>query len=153
MCLNEYDELSLLDCPWSTVIPAKHRPNIQPIFRHFFKADLVIRSRVDRRIKQRHLILATTHQLQLLKRAKRWRMHGTLKLVKQPFDQLLSIHVFIKCTESREIKSVPRRQAKDYKKVFKKIIQLIELNEVSGLRFPWDAMLMETIEELVMVLL
>ena len=30
----------------------------------FLKADIVIRSRVSRRIKQRHLILATMYQLQ-----------------------------------------------------------------------------------------
>ena len=40
---------------------------------------------------QRHVILMTEYQKELLKHAPRWFMDGTLKLVKKPMIQLFSI--------------------------------------------------------------
>ena len=45
---------------------------------------------------QRHLIFATETQLSHLNSAKAWYIDGTLKVVREPFVQLLSIHCFIK---------------------------------------------------------
>lgn len=44
----------------------------------------------------RHIIFGTQNQLDLLRLAKRWFLDGTFKVVKAPFYQLHTIHVFIK---------------------------------------------------------
>lgn len=44
----------------------------------------------------RHLIFATGHMLDLLARVKCWYLDATIKVVKQSFVQLYSIHAFIR---------------------------------------------------------
>ncbi|VDH95789.1 Hypothetical predicted protein [Mytilus galloprovincialis] len=44
----------------------------------------------------RHLIFYTDRQLQLLARAKTWYMDGTFRVVNHPWEQLFSIHAFVK---------------------------------------------------------
>ena len=68
---------------------------------------------------QRHLIFATTFQLQLLRRAKRWFMDGTFKVAPGPFSQLFTINTFIKVDDN--VKQFPlifvlmtRRTKDDY---------------------------------------
>ncbi|XP_052276039.1 uncharacterized protein LOC127875218 [Dreissena polymorpha] len=53
----------------------------------FLKGDI----KVDGR---RHLIFATDEQFSLLKTAKRWYLDGTFKVVRKPFDNLMSVHAF-----------------------------------------------------------
>ncbi|XP_052277283.1 uncharacterized protein LOC127876247 [Dreissena polymorpha] len=42
----------------------------------------------------RHLIFATYEHLRLLKTSLRWYLDGTFKVVRKPFDNLLSVHAF-----------------------------------------------------------
>jgi len=55
----------------------------------FFQRDV-------RRGDQRHLIFATTEQLKLLAKCRRWYIDGTFKVIAKPFVQLVSIHGFLK---------------------------------------------------------
>lgn len=65
---------------------------------NFYRDDL----RVD---TARHILFATDAGLNLLRRAKRWYVDGTFKLVRDPFMQLWTIHAFIK--KKNKIKQVP----------------------------------------------
>jgi hypothetical protein len=40
------------------------------------------------------MMFATNDQLQLLQRARKWYLDGTLRVVRKPFTQLWSIHAF-----------------------------------------------------------
>lgn len=51
---------------------------------------------------RRHLMFASTKQLEVLCRAKTWYIDGTFKLCRQPFNQLLTINAFVQsddCTK------------------------------------------------------
>ncbi len=80
--------------------------------------------------RSRHLIFATEQMLALLSKSRTWYMDGTFSLVKKPFMQLYSIHVFIKNGEFT--KQVPvmfslmssKRQV-DYEAVFRKINDIV----------------------------
>ena len=43
---------------------------------------------------ERHILLATPLQKELLKTAKNWYLDGTFKIIRRPFEQLFSIHGF-----------------------------------------------------------
>ena len=71
----------------------------------------------------RHLIFVTDVQLELLSNAKTW----YVKVIKQPFSQLFSIHAFVK--KDGELMQAPlafvvisRRRRKDYKRVLRVLI-------------------------------
>ncbi|XP_066269846.1 uncharacterized protein [Branchiostoma lanceolatum] len=80
--------------------------------------------------KRQHLIFAADTQLIHLSKEKTWYMDSTFKLNRAPFTQLHSISAFVKKDDC--MKSVPlgfvlmsRREIRDYKKVIKKIIELL----------------------------
>ncbi|XP_066287629.1 uncharacterized protein [Branchiostoma lanceolatum] len=80
--------------------------------------------------EKRHLIFATDTQLHHMSMAKTFYMDGTFKLSRAPFTQLYSISAFVKKDDC--MKSVPlvfvlmsRREIRDYKKVLKKILELL----------------------------
>lgn len=84
----------------------------------------------------RHLLFATTPQLDVLKKAKTWYMDGTFKIVSEPFKQLFSIHAFVKGEED-QLKQVPlafalksRRHTKDYKAVLNAIQESMQENNI-----------------------
>ena len=56
---------------------------------NFMQADVHVRN-------QRHLVFATSQQLDHLCRAKTWYVDGTFKLCRPPFTQLFSVNAFVK---------------------------------------------------------
>ena len=90
----------------------------------FLQGDITVK-------EHRRLIFATNAQLLKLSQAKRWYMDGTFKVVKPPFTQLYTIYAFIQ--RGHSLKQVPLvfilmsgRKAKDYKRVFEKVKELID---------------------------
>jgi hypothetical protein len=64
-------------------------------------------------------MFATPIQLQILQQAKRWSLDGTFKVVADPFEQMWSIHAFVRSGDSLEqiplvICLMSRRKTKDY---------------------------------------
>lgn len=81
----------------------------------FYRGVIVVKER-------RHIIFATSKQLDVLSRAKTWYIDATFKVVKSPFSQLLSIHAFVKSDSA--MKQLPLcfvlmsgKKKTDYKKV------------------------------------
>ena len=80
--------------------------------------------------ESRHLIFASSDQLKILRKAVTWYVDGTFKIVKQPFAQLFSVHVFIRSGFTYAHIPVAfvimsGRTAKDYVSVFKALLELV----------------------------
>jgi hypothetical protein len=76
----------------------------------------------------RYILFASEAMLNKLSKSKTWYMDGTFKLVSRPFQQLYSIHAFIKSGHC--VKQIPltfcfmsRRQQKDYEGVLQALVQ------------------------------
>ena len=89
----------------------------------FLKADVCIRSK-------RHLVFATSQQLQQLVKAKNWYVNGTFKLCCQPFSQLFTINVFVKSGD--QARQVPLlfdimsgRKKRDYRAVVQEVLSIL----------------------------
>ena len=79
----------------------------------------------------RHLIFATSTQLDLLSTASTIFCDTTFKVVSPSFYQLFSVHAFLHDTNGQEVKQVPlvfalmsRRCKKDNKAVFRAVLEL-----------------------------
>lgn len=89
----------------------------------FLKADVCIRSK-------RHLVFATSQQVQQLVKAKNWYVDGTFKLCRQPFSQLFTINAFVKSGD--QAKQVPLlfvvmsgRKKRDYRAVLQEVLSIL----------------------------
>lgn len=85
------------------------------ILQGFFQAEVYVKERW-------HLIFATDEQLTILTKAKSWYLDGTFKLRCKPFQQLVTINVFV--LSGDHIKQVPLvfvlksgKSTKDYNKI------------------------------------
>ena len=79
---------------------------------------------------KRHLVFATQCQLGLLRGARTWYIDATFKVVSKPFEQLFSIHAFVrKGTTTKQVPLVyvfmSRRTQLDYKAVLQAVVYLI----------------------------
>ena len=54
---------------------------------------------------ERHLVFASVSQLSYLAKSKLWFMYGIFRVVREPFQQVLSLHSFIKLGDA--MKQVP----------------------------------------------
>ena len=80
--------------------------------------------------ENRHVIFATSNQLKYMSNAVTWYVDGTFKIVKVPFIQLFSVHVFVKaglCSTQVPVAFVMMsgRSAQDYDSVFKALHDLV----------------------------
>lgn len=78
----------------------------------------------------RHLILATPHQLDYLSKAITWYIDGTFSIVREPFVQMFSVHVFVRKGTFRiqipvAFVIMSRRTKEDYKKVFQSLLEVL----------------------------
>ena len=98
----------------------------------------------------RHVIFATSHQLKYLQNAVTWYVDGTFKIVKKPFVQMFSIHVFVKsglCHAQIPVAFVMMsgRSSPDYVSVFKALMGLVPQAKVGKIvldfeRAVWSAL-------------
>ena len=112
------------------VLEDKHIPE------DFSRADVCVHER-------RHLIFASSKQLSQLARAKQWYPDGTFKLCRHPFSQLFTINAFV-CKED-QVKQVPLvfvlmygRKKSDYKKILKKVLELIPTPNVQRITIDFE---------------
>jgi len=79
---------------------------------------------------RRHLIFATDSMLSVMATAKAWYMDGTFSVVKEPFKQLYTIHVYIR--SENNIKQIPvafilmsGKRKRDYVAVFRHLRNIL----------------------------
>ena len=60
----------------------------------FVRADIQVQGR-------RHIVLASDNMVSLLQQAKTWYIDATFKVVKDPFNQLFTVHAFVYSTLQR----------------------------------------------------
>ena len=111
----------------------------------FLRADIAVEGR-------RHLLFATDRQIELLSVAKRWYMDGTFKVIRHPFTQLVSIHGFIRHTES--IKQVPLafammsgKRKVDYIALLEAIKELVPTARVAELMVDFEEATWRAVQE------
>ena len=108
---------------------------------------------VDSTPDSRHIIFATAEQLKRMGEQKVWYIDATFKIVKKPFMQLFSVHVIIKSGDC--MKQIPvafvlmsRRRKKDYIKVFKKLLDLVDSPQVEKIMLDFEAAMWSALREL-----
>ena len=112
----------------------------------FFQKDILVS-------EKRHLLFATAHQLELLKKSRRWYLDGIFKVVKAPFTQLMSIHAFIKQGDTQ--KQLPLafvlmscKTKIDYEAVLSAIKDLLEENELEEVMIDFEAAMWGAVREI-----
>ena len=92
----------------------------------------------------RHVLLATSAMLQLLRQCKHWYMDSTFKVIKEPFGQLFAIHGFVRSGDN--LKQVPlffaamsHRKKRDYVAVLSAVLKLVQQPNVRFVTLDFEA--------------
>ncbi|CAD5126386.1 DgyrCDS14525 [Dimorphilus gyrociliatus] len=96
----------------------------------------------------RYIIFGNNHQIELLKKAKILFMDGTFKVISEPFQQLFTVHAFIK--KNGNYKQVPlvyaftsQRKKKSYKAVFKVLADILDGHQPKKIVVDFEAALLK----------
>lgn len=100
---------------------------------------------------ERHLLFATDAMIALLSKAKTWYIDGTFKVIRQPFQQLLSVHAFV--VHEGVAKQFPlafvvmsSRRKKDYVAVLRSLLNLLPTNSVRQIVSDFEAALWRAVK-------
>ncbi|KAK4322810.1 hypothetical protein Pmani_006475 [Petrolisthes manimaculis] len=117
--------------------------DIDFIGQDFLQSDIHVRG-------NRHLIFATTAELDILFKCRHWLIDSTFKVVRKPFYQLFSIHGFVKSGDF--VKQVPllfslmsSRKKRDYKHVLQSIVDLANTVVVEHITVDYEHAIWRTI--------
>ena len=126
--------------------------DLRNIPENFLQRDFCIRS-ATQVIVARHLICATPVQLYYLSKAVCWYIDATFSIVKDPFLQMFSVHVFVRYDNC--IKQIPvafvvmsRRSKEDYEQVFRELLKLLPQVHVKKIVLDFERAIWSTLRSM-----